>query len=218
MFVFYNKIFSFSVETMKQTSYRNSKLVGKFVQAQRNTLFAALKLDEVSTMEPDDVRGDMIVDMDLDIQVVEYNLDVAQSKKETIENNWDVAQSDNESIDNNLDVDQSDSESVENNQDEMLEELDAIESNYDDEEQMPPEPKKKTKAPKGFMQVAINHPEFSAVCMSKGQTPGAISSMAAAANYANNAPNKGISRSNINEKHRKHEKIVAESIYKRKNT
>lgn len=77
MFVFYNKIFSFSVETMKQTSYRNSKLVGKFVQAQRNTLFAALKLDEVSTMEPDDVRGDMIVDMDLDIQVVEYNLDVA---------------------------------------------------------------------------------------------------------------------------------------------
>lgn len=62
------------------------------------------------------------------------------------------------------------------------------------------------------MQIEIDEPEFSAVCMSKDQTPGAISFMAAAANYANNAPKKKISRSIINEKHRKHKKIMTESI------
>lgn len=127
----------------------------------------------------------------------EYEIGIVEGEKEqTKEGNWKEMIAEINAVQSK--VEQEEAEQYSDNGD------------NDDEDWLPPAPKKQKKEEKGFMQAAVNNPEFSAVCILRGQTPGDVS--AAAANFANNEKNKGISRSNIHEKHLKHSKIVATSI------
>lgn len=91
----------------------------------------------------------------------------------------------------------------------------------EDPEWLPPtllKKQKKEKITKGFVQKALDDPEVSAVAMARGITPGSVSHLTAAMNYANSEPNKGNSKGNIHVKHKKHRRLYANNVREKTKT
>lgn len=207
-------------ETVKRNANRNSELGKQFIHDSSKEAFIKLNLAPAGASIEENLANELAP--------VDENPEPEQEPMEHVEEPDEVR---GHEMENSFQMEVewlvNDEESQEDDQEEsrdseeddewaeMREELQEIESDFltSDEEWLPPEPKRpKNMSNKGFMQKAISNPEFSAVCMAKGQTPGAISAMAAAANFANDQSSKGISKSNIQKNHRKHEKMVGEKV------